>query len=149
MDEFEPERASDSEDSVEGDDVPSTSGRDELPWNQACGRVSAPLLRLHNGGGISGALKLLYLLATQLLPHFFKLILCSGRDSIYAPCWHAEIVDFCRALAPLPHEVTARTAAVARIAAEVQSTWPSAEVQAFGSFVTGAQAQQQADVPLP
>ena len=50
---------------------------------------------------------------------------------------YTEIVEFCRALTPTSEEVSARSEAIARVTEIVQTTWPSAEVQIFGSFVTG------------
>ena len=50
----------------------------------------------------------------------------------------AEVVEFERFLAPNAEEAAGRTAAVQRVAAVVQSIWPSAIVQVFGSFATGA-----------
>ncbi|BDA44734.1 Terminal nucleotidyltransferase 4B [Coccomyxa sp. Obi] len=50
---------------------------------------------------------------------------------------HNELVEFCRFLAPSSSELEARKAALARVTEAVQSIWPSATVQVFGSFVTG------------
>ncbi len=50
----------------------------------------------------------------------------------------AELVEFCRFLAPSSRELASRQAALARVTDAVQSIWPSASVQVFGSFVTGA-----------
>ncbi|KAK9804972.1 hypothetical protein WJX73_006042 [Symbiochloris irregularis] len=50
---------------------------------------------------------------------------------------HNEIVQFCQALTPTAEEFAARSAAIARVGAVIQATWPSAEVQVFGSFLTG------------
>ncbi|CAL8469529.1 g9070 [Coccomyxa elongata] len=50
---------------------------------------------------------------------------------------HNELVEFCRFLAPSSSELEARKAALARVTEAVQSIWPSATVQIFGSFVTG------------
>ncbi|KAK9907979.1 hypothetical protein WJX75_000974 [Coccomyxa subellipsoidea] len=50
---------------------------------------------------------------------------------------HNELVDFCRFLAPSTSELASRQAALGRVTDAVQSIWPSASVQVFGSFVTG------------
>ena len=49
----------------------------------------------------------------------------------------AEVVEFCRYLAPSPPEQAARQAAIDRIEAVVTAIWPAAQVQVFGSFATG------------
>lgn len=49
----------------------------------------------------------------------------------------AEIVEFCRYLAPSAEEQAQRQAAMDRIEAVVTSIWPKARLQAFGSFATG------------
>ena len=51
---------------------------------------------------------------------------------------NTEIVEFCRFLEPTPEETAGRYAAIARVTDVVQSLFPRAEVQVFGSFVTGA-----------
>ncbi|KAK9822646.1 hypothetical protein WJX81_003349 [Elliptochloris bilobata] len=50
---------------------------------------------------------------------------------------HNEVVEFERFLAPTAEEAAGRAAAVQRISAVVQTIWPSASVQVFGSFATG------------
>ena len=52
----------------------------------------------------------------------------------------AEVVEFERFLTPSAEEGAGRAAAVQRIAVVVQSIWPSATVQVFGSFATGPYA---------
>lgn len=50
---------------------------------------------------------------------------------------HQEIVEFGRFVAPSPEEAAARNDSIARIQSVVQSIWPSATVEVFGSFATG------------
>ncbi len=47
------------------------------------------------------------------------------------------MVELCELLHPAPEEVDARRAAVAEVSETVQSIWPSASIQVFGSFATG------------
>ena len=56
-----------------------------------------------------------------------------------------ELVEFCRFLAPSTSELASRQAALGRVTDAVQSIWPSASVQVFGSFVTGARSS----IPKP
>ena len=60
-------------------------------------------------------------------------------DGISSPLLrlHQEIVEFGRFVAPSPEEAAARNDSIARIQAVVQSIWPSATVEVFGSFATG------------
>lgn len=50
---------------------------------------------------------------------------------------HNEIVAFCQMLAPTAEEVAARADSLNTLRRVVHSIWPSAEVQAFGSYETG------------
>jgi non-canonical poly(A) RNA polymerase PAPD5/7 len=50
---------------------------------------------------------------------------------------HQEIVEFSRFVAPSPEEETARRDSIARIQSVVQSIWPGATLEVFGSFATG------------
>jgi non-canonical poly(A) RNA polymerase PAPD5/7 len=50
---------------------------------------------------------------------------------------HQEIVEFSRFVAPSPEEETARRDSIARIQSVVQSIWPVASLEVFGSFATG------------
>ena len=50
----------------------------------------------------------------------------------------AEVVEFCRYLAPSRQEREARQAAIDRIEDVVTGIWPKARVEVFGSFATGA-----------
>jgi DNA polymerase sigma len=58
------------------------------------------------------------------------------------PTVTAEIVEFCRYLAPSSEEQAQRQAAIDRIGEAVRAIWPSADVQVFGSFATGAPVHQ-------
>jgi non-canonical poly(A) RNA polymerase PAPD5/7 len=50
---------------------------------------------------------------------------------------HQEIVEFSRFVAPSTAEETARRDSIARIQSVVQSIWPVATLEVFGSFATG------------
>jgi non-canonical poly(A) RNA polymerase PAPD5/7 len=50
---------------------------------------------------------------------------------------HQEIVEFSRFVAPSPEEERARTDSISRIQSVVQSIWPAASLEVFGSFATG------------
>jgi hypothetical protein len=52
--------------------------------------------------------------------------------------FHTEVVEFCRHVTPAAEEAAQRQAAIDRVAEVVRSIWPSADVQVFGSFATGA-----------
>lgn len=68
-------------------------------------------------------------------------------SSLYPPLGHtstsrymsssAEIVELTELLQPAPEEVASRRAAVEEVTEVVQSIWPSAKVNVFGSFATG------------
>ena len=70
----------------------------------------------------------------------------NGRIS---PCWklkeyefnslglHDEIVDFCKYISPRPSEEVMRNEVVQRVRGVIQSKWPEAKVEVFGSFNTG------------
>eukprot|EP00850_Spirogloea_muscicola_P022687 SM000307S11684 [mRNA] locus=s307:12735:17907:+ [translate_table: standard] len=49
---------------------------------------------------------------------------------------YAEILDFCRFVAPTKEEVESREAAVRRVTAVIKSIWPKCQVKMFGSFAT-------------
>lgn len=59
----------------------------------------------------------------------------SFPTSLFPP--PAEVVEFCRYLAPSPAESAARQAAIDAIEDVVTSIWPKARLQVFGSFATG------------
>ncbi|CAG9460115.1 unnamed protein product [Pedinophyceae sp. YPF-701] len=50
---------------------------------------------------------------------------------------HSEIVELARFLTPLDDEVRCREEAVERVAAAVQSIWPTSRCEVFGSFAAG------------
>lgn len=64
-----------------------------------------------------------------------------GHNLLSSPCQptftQAEVVEFCRYLAPSPAEQASRQAAIDAIEDVVTSIWPKARVQVFGSFATG------------
>ena len=53
------------------------------------------------------------------------------------PAPHAEIVELVELLQPSPEEAAARHDAVCAVRKVVQSIWPKAQVNVFGSFNTG------------
>ena len=50
---------------------------------------------------------------------------------------HDEVVAFCRLTAPTAAEIAGREEAAGRLREYVQSRWPQAKVEIYGSHVTG------------
>ena len=59
------------------------------------------------------------------------------RSHILTNDLSAEIVAFCRFLAPTADEREARDDAIARVTAMVKDIWAGADVLVFGSYATG------------
>ena len=72
-------------------------------------------------------------------PELSRVPWLNSLDGITSPLLrlHQEIVEFNRFVAPTPEEAASRLAAISRVQAVVQSIWPAATVEVFGSFATG------------